>query len=261
MIEITEKENPLLIPYRDLRFTPEYHINNKLFIAEGKITVRALFESKLSIESVLVSGNVQSILQELLQIRKIPEDKILISGKDLMEDIAGFKLHQGIMAIGKIPAKSKPENMGNRIVLLNGIVNSENVGAIVRNCAAFRVNDLITDSETSSPWLRRAVRVSMGNIFRMNYTESIKAVTTLKSLVKLGYKIICAEKSDSSINLYKFDFPDRYVLILGAEGTGIKKEVLEMADYLIEIPISENVNSINVAATSAVILSYTMNRS
>ena len=84
-----------------------------------------------------------------------------------MNKIVGFKLHSGVMAIGKQPVDVNLSELESPVVVMNGIINSENVGSIIRNCAAFGFESIITDKQTSSPYLRRAVRVSMGAVLNI----------------------------------------------------------------------------------------------
>ena len=101
-----------------------------------------------------------------------------------MNSIIGFKLHTGIIAICKQPEPTKIDPLSSPVVILNGIINSENVGSIVRNCSAFGINSLISNKQTSSPFLRRAVWVSMGAVFGLNYYYTYNLEETINELKK-----------------------------------------------------------------------------
>ena len=177
------------------------------------------------------------------------------SKKELMTEIVGYKLHSGIMAIASQPEQATLDELSSPIIVMNGIINSENVGAIVRNCVAFGVHSIIVDRQTVSPYLRRSVRVSMGNVFDVKIHYSDNLSDTLHMLSNIyGYKILAAELTEHSISIYKADFEDNIAVVFGSEGRGVQKEILELSISIIEIPISKNVQSLNVAATSAIFL-------
>jgi tRNA G18 (ribose-2'-O)-methylase SpoU len=172
-----------------------------------------------------------------------------------MEEIVGYKLHSGIMAIARQPEPASLSELNSPIIILNGIVNSENVGSIVRNSAAFGINSIIVDKYTSPPFLRRAARVSMGTLIDINFHSSLDLIQTIKELKEnYFYKIVSAEINNNSIEINKFIFPEKFALIFGNEGHGISQELLEVSDYIVKISISENVPSLNVATTSGVFL-------
>lgn len=254
MTEITDINDPRISLYKSLKGTPKTHTDNKLFITEGEKVTEKLLNSPLEILSVFFLDKYSAQLMPLIKSKSIPENNIYTASKTLMNDIVGFKLHEGIMAIAKEPSEYPLESMDNRIVILNGIVNSENVGAIVRNCAAFSVNSLVVDKSTSSPYMRRAVRVSMGHVFDLKINRPDSPEEAILTLKKYGYRIISAEKNDQSISIHELEPPSKFAIIFGSEGRGIDKNILNLSDDIIHIPINPEVSSINVAAASAVVM-------
>ncbi len=182
-------------------------------------------------------------------------DQLFTADKRVMSEIVGFRLHQGIMAIGVEPKQPLLDQLSLPIVALDGIVNSENVGAIVRNCAAFGVKSLLVQANGSSPYMRRAVRVSMGTIFATEvfHTESLPDVLSSIRATR-NAAIIAAENVNSALSLSEYDFPRDFVLIIGSERYGVSRDVLEVCDLSLAIPINPRVSSINAAAASAVLL-------
>ncbi|MFN3781936.1 MAG: TrmH family RNA methyltransferase, partial [Candidatus Kapaibacteriota bacterium] len=144
--------------------------------------------------------------------------------------------------------------LSNRVVALNKINNSENVGQIVRICRAFGFDSLLVDERTTSPFLRRAVRVSMGNVFYLKVRRANNFFDELNWLKQNGYKIISCEVTSNSLSIFDFYFPDKFVLVFGNEDAGISSEVLKVSDSIIEIPIERDVDSLNVAVATAITL-------
>jgi len=260
MIEITDIDDPRISQYRSLRCTPASHTEDKLFIAEGeKVTLKVL-KSGLIIESVFATPEFFQEYEQLIQKKKIVENRIFISDKKIMEQIVGFKIHAGIMAMCRQPVDVPVEKMNSPVIVLNGLTDSENVGSIIRNAAAFGIDSIIADENSSSPYLRRSVRVSMGNVIDMKIHHSENIIKTLQDLkVNSGYNIISAEITDDSKPINNFIFPEKYCLVFGNEAHGVSKEILEISDNIVHIPINPEVSSINVAASSAVFMYHHKN--
>ncbi len=255
MVEITEIDDPRISFYRSLRYTPPSHLDANVFVAEGEKVVLRLLGSALKIHSIFAILEFYERYENLISSKMVPEEKKFYASKSLMEKIVGFHLHSGIMAIGHIPANTELSQLSNRIVALNKINNSENVGQIVRICRAFGFDSLLVDEQTTSPFLRRAVRVSMGNVFYLKVRKANNFYYELNWLKQNGYKIISCEVTSNSLSIFDFYFPDKFVLIFGNEDDGISSEVLKFSDSIIEIPIERNVDSLNVAVATAITLS------
>lgn len=251
---ISDIADPRINFYKDLRYTPKSHKENRLFISEGKNTVKVLLETNLKIKSILLDEHSFRDFGSLLSTR-IPENNIYFADKELMNKIVGFKLHQGIMALSEIPKEVHPREMQSLIVVLNGIINSENVGAIIRNCIAFGVKNIIFDKATSHPFLRRSVRVSMGSVCHINHFESVKLIDDLKDLKEKGYTAVAIENMAAAESIDKFKFAKRSVLVFGSEGNGVESDIMDICTNVVKIPMSRQIGSINVAASSAIILS------
>ncbi len=254
MIKITNIDDPRISFYQNLRFTPKSHIDQNVFVVEGEKTSKKLLESELDIISFFALSDYYNEYSALLKSKGVGDNFQFYADKELMNKIVGYKLHQGIMAIAKQPEEKALEDLKSPIVVMNGIINSENVGSIIRNAVAFGINSIIYDKDTSNPFLRRAVRVSMGTVFDINYYQSQNLMETLNDLkTKFDYSLIALEISDGAISLNQFQFPEKIAIIFGSEGKGIKDSILKKSDKIVYIPINKNVPSINVAATSAIV--------
>ena len=260
MRKVTNINDEAIAPYKTLKKLNNDYVQNKnYFVAEGEKVVLRLLKSAIRINSIFSTLEFLNKHLELIE-SKVPTNAIYVAEKALMSEIVGYKLHDGVMALAVEPDEADFANFDDRIIAMNAIVDSENVGAIVRNAAAFDMTSVLIDSESSSPYLRRAVRVSLGNIFKCKHHISKDFVLDLQYLRdEYGYSIIAAEISDNSISLKDFDFPSKCVIVFGNEGRGISADVLNICDSIVKIPINPESDSINVAASSAVFF-YELNK-
>lgn len=254
MVEIKDLNDPRVEFYRSLRYTPPLHIQSRVFIAEGEKVVLRLLSSPLKVHSVFATLDFYEKHNSMIQAKDVPDDKQFFASKSLMETIVGFHLHSGIMAIGFQPEDASLEDFSEKVVVLNQINNSENVGLMMRNCRAFGFDSVIVDKYSTSPYLRRAVRVSMGNVFYLKVRHSDDLTQDLTHLRNKGYQIIACEVTDFSIDLFKFEFSEKFALIFGNEGKGISDELIKFSDVVVQIPISRDVDSLNVAVTCGIFL-------
>lgn len=254
MIQITDISDNRIDHFRELKKIANDNTINDLFVAEGEKVVLKLLNSNLRIISIFTLEEFYFKYKELIDSRLENSNQIYIADKEIMSQIIGYKIHSGIMALAVEKDKTDLDKLDNRIIVLNRIIDTENVGSIVRNAAAFDFGSIMYDNATSSPYLRRAVRVSLGNIFSRKHYKSDNLIDDLNYLKSLGYMIIAAEITNNSYPIYHFDFPEKFAVIFGNEGNGVDRELLKISDYIVHIPIMPNVDSINVAASSAVFM-------
>lgn len=265
---------PELRPYAMLR-RPLEHRQQGIFVAESEKVVRRLLESKLTVVSVVLPEKWLEEYRPLLKAR--PENvAVYLAEKQTLETLIGFTMFQGVLAVGKVPppvsleeilAKSESPKL---FVALDELANAENLGALVRNCVAFGVQALIVGETSSSPYLRRAVRNSMGAIFQLPVWE-VKAANaavrlrrddpprfalarTLRDLRARGIRCIAAHPHKDKKNLSQADFKKDCCIIFGSEGNGISPEVLAACDECVAIPMANGIDSLNVAAAAAIFL-------
>lgn len=201
--------------------------------------------------------NIKKILctPEFAKKHNLVGDNIYIADKKILEQIAGFKVHFEVILLADKPIDTSLENLDDRIILLNGLTSPENVGSIVRSAAAFNIKSIITDEKTCSPFLRRCIRVSMGNIFNMKTYHSANIRNDILSLKALGFSILSTANIDSSIDLKSFSFPKKCILIIGSEGHGIDQDILNLSDSIIKISINSQVAHLNASNAAAIFLS------
>lgn len=247
MIEITNFEDPRIQEFTKLR---DHTINDLGFI---------LAESEKLFLQLKASG------KKFLKILSTPEfakkhhllgDNIFVAEKPILEKIAGFKIHFEVIFLAEKPLDTELDQLDDRIILLNGLSSPENVGSIVRSAAAFNINSIIVDEKTCSPFLRRCIRVSMGNIFSMKSYHSPNIRADLEKLKSLGYTIISTANIPHSKYLTGYEFPKKCALIIGSEGHGIDHDILETSDVVLKIKIDSQVAHLNASNAAAIFLSH-----
>jgi tRNA G18 (ribose-2'-O)-methylase SpoU len=288
---ISSLDLPELQPYATMR-RPLEHEGQGIFVAEGTKVVRRLLESRFTVVSVVLPEKWLDDFRPLLEARPEPIT-VYLAEKKLLETLVGFSMFQGVLAVGKIPApvslddilqksptRSSPAATTRQepklFVAVDALTNAENLGALVRNCVAFNVQALIVGETSSSPFLRRAVRNSMGTIFQLPVIElaklgqrhqfTTKPHTTkltlpecLKELRGRGVRCIAAHPHTDKKFLSQADFSGDCCLVFGSEGDGISPAVLESCDEAVAIPMPPAVDSLNVGAAAAVFL-YAVNQ-
>src|SRR5262249_23530178 len=145
------------------------------------------------------------------------------------------------------------------LVAVDGLSSAENVGSLVRNCMAFNAQALITGETCASPFLRRAVRSSMGSIFELPVFESRGLANSLQALRSKGIRCVAAHSHAKGCTLPDADLKSDSCLVFGSEGFGISPEVLRACDLSVAVPMPQEVDSLNVSSAAAVFL-YEANR-
>lgn len=220
-----------------------------------------MIESGCEIASCLTSKGAFSRYKPLLAIIGKRRAPVYVASNELIEEIIGFRFHKGIMAVGYCPKKLtisetlKKPKCPLFLVALNAINDPQNVGLIARNAAAFGVQALIVDNATYDPYYRKAVRVSMGSIFRLPvYYENDLRSSLMWLKKKHDTRIIAATPGKGTSDIAKVALSGNVCFVFGNEDKGISRTILNIADAKVRIPISKTVDSLNVASASAVCL-------
>ena len=250
---------PQLSPYRTLK-RPVNHQAQGIFVAESEKVVRRLLASHFGVVSVLLPEKWLGEFEGLLRSRPETLPVYVVEKKELLEQLIGFSMFQGVMAVGKIPA---PAPLEERVassarprffVAVDALANAENLGVLVRNCVAFGVQALLVGETSSSPFLRRAVRNSMGTIFQLPVVEPANLAHALRELRDQGIRCIAAHPSVSGKTLTQADLSGDCCVVFGSEGYGIGPKVLAACDEAVSIPMPPAVDSLNVGSAAAVFL-------
>lgn len=262
--KIESLDHPSLAPYRTMR-RPVQHVHQGIFVAEGEKVVRRLLQSPtFQVVSLLIPPKWMDDYGSLLEARN-DAIEVFIADKKVLEHLTGFSMYQGVLAVGKIPPQPSLESVlsdsPKPILLLaaDALSNAANMGAVVRNCAAFGVQAMIVGETCSPPWLRRSVRSSMGTIFDLAVIETASLVLTLRGLQNRGVHVVGAHPHEDGRTLAQVDLDRDVCIVVGSEGDGLGPEVLEACNEHAAIPMQCGVDSLNVTSATAVFL-YEVNR-
>ena len=238
-----------------------YEPNLGLFIAESPKVIKRALDAGYRAESMLLQeelldGEIKDLLPE---VGDIP---IYVAKESVLTGITGFKLTRGALCAMRrkeLPKVREICKNARRIVILEDVENPTNVGAIFRSAAALNVEAVILTGGCSDPLYRRAVRVSMGTVFQVPWTfwgetDESWYEQGIKGLNKFGFKTAAMALSDNSVSIDDESVmsEDKLAIIMGTEGEGLRPQTIENSDYVVKIPMSHDVDSLNVAAASAV---------
>jgi tRNA G18 (ribose-2'-O)-methylase SpoU len=258
-ITIQDPDDRRLSAYRSLK--GKELEREGIFIAEGEKVVRSMVDSSCRIASCLISRETGARYKGLLAIMAKKGTPIFTAPNAAIEGIIGFRFHKGIMAVGYCPKKLPVSDALKTIkrplllVALDAINDPQNVGLIARNAAAFGAQALMVDRSTYDPYYRKAVRVSMGAIFRLPVYYEPELASSLAWLKKkYTTRIIVAMPGKGASVIARRELAGNICLVFGNEDKGVSREILSIADARVRIPISKAVDSLNVASASAVFL-------
>jgi len=256
---VKDHDEPRLSAYRSLK--GKELERDGIFIAEGEKVVRSMLESGCRIASCLTSGETADRYKGLLTEIAKRGALLYVAANKQIEEIIGFRFHKGVMAVGYCPMKHaltdgvKRLKCPHLLVALNAINDPQNVGLIVRNAAAFGAQALIVDNATYDPYYRKAVRVSMGTIFRLPvYYEPDLASSLTRLKKKHNTRIIAATLGRGAGDIARAKLSGNICFVFGNEDKGVSPAVSRVADAKVRIPISKSVDSLNVASSSAICL-------
>ena len=265
MIEITDFDAPELDVYARLteaQLLNKDHPEDGLFIAESpKVISRALDGGYEPVSVLVEKKQVLEDAETIAVLGKCGNVPVYTAEFEVLTKLTGFKLTRGMLCAMKrrrLPGLQEICNGCDRIAVLENVMNPTNVGAIFRSAAALHMDAVILTGGCSNPLYRRAIRVSMGTVFQIPWTFVDNSVIWpeegMKILRELGFKTAAmALKEDSaSIDDPELMKEDKLAVILGTEGDGLAPETIADCDYTVMIPMSHGVDSLNVAAASAV---------
>jgi tRNA G18 (ribose-2'-O)-methylase SpoU len=250
---------PELALYLTLKRVEEHERAGVLVAANIKV-VKRLLASRYTVVSALLTPAWLEKLEPQLRARMEIELPIYVAEQKILETITGYKLHQGALAVAKIPPQPDLETLlknSPRPLLLaavEGIASAENLGAVVRSCAAFGAHFLIVGETCGSPFQRRAVAGSMGTIFEQPLVRVDNLVQTLAALRARGVRCLAAHPRPGAKKISAVDLRGDCCLVFGAEGPGLTASVLAACDDAVEIPMPSHMNSLNVAVATGVFL-------
>lgn len=256
IIEITSLAHPGVEVFGTLT---EAQLRNRLepdkgvFIAESPKVIRVALDAgyeplALLCELKHIDGDAADIISRCADI------PVYTGSRDLLAELTGYVLTRGVLCAMRRPQPKSVEDVcrgARRVVVINGVVDTTNIGAIFRSAAALGIDAVLLTRNSCDPLNRRAVRVSMGSVFLVPWTW---LDGPLSSLNDFGFRTAAMALTDNSVSI---DAPQlasepRLAIVMGTEGDGLPRDVIEDADYVVRIPMAHGVDSLNVAAASAV---------
>jgi tRNA G18 (ribose-2'-O)-methylase SpoU len=258
MITIADASDARLDDYRalnDQAFRRRYEAD-RCFIVEGYVAIDRLIESGHTIRSVLLAPSRRERFAanaDLLAGDGVP---VYVADRNVIADVVGFDLHRGVIACADRRAHPSIDDLvrgARRLAVLEGLNDAENLGAIARAAKAFAIDGLLVDSTCTDPYSRRTVRVSMGEVLTMPIARADAGGWPDVSgrLVAAGFEVWAMTPAGDE-DLWAAVVPDRLAVCLGAEGPGLSRTILAGASRRVRIPISAEVDSLNVAQAAAV---------
>lgn len=275
VIEIKNFNAPELDIYArctEARLLNKDHPEEGMFIAESPKVIGRALDAGYEPLSVLVEKKQMEENEETIQImNRFDDTKVSIFTADfeVLTKLTGFKLTRGMLCAMRRKPLRKFQDLCdgiNRIAILENVQNPTNVGAIFRSAAALNMEAVLLSPGCSDPLYRRASRVSMGTVFQIPWTfirdsnemrckrEVIWPKQAIAELKKLGYKTAALALTDDSVSIDDSELmkEEKLAVILGNEGEGLESETIALCDYTVKIPMTHGVDSLNVAAASAV---------
>lgn len=265
VIELTDlderEELQLYTSLNEAQLLHYYEPNGGIFIAESpKVIERALDAGCQPISFLMEKKHVQTQGREILE--RCPDVPVYVAKPEILAQVTGYQLTRGMLCAMKRPDLLPVEEVckqAKRIAVLENIVNPTNVGAIFRSAAALGMDAVLLTGGCADPLYRRAIRVSMGTVFQIPWTYIEKKTCAwpeegISCLRKMGFKTaaMALKKESVSIDDENLLAEEKLAVILGTEGDGLATDTIADCDYTVLIPMAHGVDSLNVAAASAV---------
>ena len=237
-------------------------LDRGLFVAEGRLVVRRLLEiDRFPVQSVLVTPAAVAALGSLLSGDRYRDVPVYVCEQAALDSLAGFNFHRGCLALAKRPLDTVPLDRladAHRLLALEAVGNPDNVGGLFRVAAAFGAGGVLLDSRTGDPLYRKAIRTSMGAALRVPFATSRSWVDDLRWLQRNGTMLVALTPDPAATTLKAFAETIRgeqpLVLMLGAEEPGLSAAARDAADARVRIPLSPDVDSLNVVVAAGIAL-------
>jgi tRNA G18 (ribose-2'-O)-methylase SpoU len=264
-VEITDPADERVRDYftlTDVKLRSRLEPERGLYLAESEKVIRRALAAGHRPRSFLMGQRWITDLSDLVEQAESAKVPVYVAPAGVIEAMTGFHLHRGALASMHRPALVAPEVLlqnallqnTSRVVILEDIVDHTNMGAVFRSCAAMGVDAVLVTPRCADPLYRRAVRVSMGTVFQVPWTRIDPWPAGLKVLQDHGFTVAAFALGDGAVSLDDLaaDPPDRLAMVFGTEGDGLSRLAVKGADVVVKIPMAGGVDSLNIAAASAV---------
>lgn len=247
---VDDPADPRLADFRDLTDADVRPDRRGIVIAEGVSTVERLLGSPFRPRAVFgVPARLDTLAPALARHPGLP---VFAADKWLLSQVVGFRVTRGVLAAAERGAPRDPHELladARRVAVLVGLNDFENLGALFRNAAAFGVDAVLLDPTCADPLYRRSVRVSMGHALRVPFAVTADPLAALRDA---GLTSLALTPRATATPVREVAVPERWAVVLGAEGPGLPDDVIAGADRAVRIPMASGVDSLNVATAGAV---------
>jgi tRNA G18 (ribose-2'-O)-methylase SpoU len=264
LLEVDDPDDPRLADYRDLRdveLRKHLEAEHGLFIAEGEKVVRRAVEAGFSARSFLMAPRWLDGLHDVLASSDAP---CFVVSEKLAEEVTGFHVHRGALAsLRRRPLPTVDDVLAGArtVVVAEDVVDHTNVGAIFRSAAALGVDAVLLAPRCADPLYRRSIKVAMGAVFTMPYARIEDWYDALPRVSAAGFTTVALTLADDAVELEQaVSGVDKVALVLGSEGHGLSPRWQQSADRRAVIPMAAGIDSLNVAAATAVACYVTARR-
>ncbi len=232
-----------------------------LYLAESLLVLERALRAGHVPRSVLALGTSEDEAVAALAAAGHPDVPVFVGPGELLAELTGYLLHRGLIAAMNRPPLPDPATLltatdARRVVVIENVVDPTNVGAIFRSAGAIGADAVLVTPRCSDPFYRRAIRVSMGTVLQVPWTRVGEWAELAPQLAAAGFHIAALALTPDAVSLRDFErrVPERVAVVLGAEGEGLTPEAIAAADTVVQIPMLHGIDSLNVAAASAVAL-------
>ena len=265
IVEIAAADDPRIADYGRVA-DPAWLRSSGLFVAEGRLVVtRLIASSGFQVHSVLLTPTALERLPELVEIPQ----PVYVAPAAILDATTGIQFHRGCIALGHRPQNKHRGNTGHRenteetqggqtvLLALEGVANPDNVGGLFRVAEAFGVAGVLIDPATADPLYRKAVRTSMGSVFSVPFARLEPWPGALVDYKDRGFHILALTPRPEARLLSEVarDAPERFIVLVGAEGQGLSAAAFALANVLVRVPIAAAVDSLNVTVAAGIALS------
>lgn len=259
MIEIDDPDDPRLAEYRHLndQAVRRKMESDEFFMSEGWMSIERIIDSEHRFRSALLSPSRVARFLPFLDRPELSGVPVFVAESDVMDEIVGFHLPRAVL----VSADRRPfvtvdhlARTTRRLVVLEALNDNINIGAIARAARAFGIDGMVLSPTCTDPYYRRTVRVSMGEILHLPVARASanEWPSVLDTLHDADFETWAMTPADDADNIWSVDVPDRLAIMLGAEGPGLTDAAIERASRRVQIPISGDVDSLNVGHAAAI---------
>jgi tRNA G18 (ribose-2'-O)-methylase SpoU len=281
LISVDDPDDPRLDLYRDLNDPAErirVDSDRSVFVVEGRLAVDRLLRSGYEVRSLLVDDHQMVGASDLVAAARTRGAPVFVASRAVVAGIVGFPFHRGVVAVADRPSAadpgrlladaartSNPEGAPARVAVLEGLNDHENIGALFRNAAAFGVAAVLLDPTSADPLYRRSIRVSVGHVLHMPFARLTPWPGGLDQVRAAGFVVVALAPrpaagsgpphmtlAELKVSAFATGHPAGVALLLGAEGPGLTESALAASDVVVSIPMSDGVDSLNVATAAAI---------